>query len=139
VDRLGLALDLDPAEVLQIECVAREAARHLGHEHGAGLGGGLHARGDVDRVAERRVLVAQVGADVAHHDRPAVDTGANPEVDAVGLLELGGELGGRVEHVERGENRSLRVVLVRDRGAEEREHRVALELGDRALVAEDGA
>ena len=38
----------------------------------------------------------------------------------------------------RGEDRPLRVVLVGDRGTEEREHRVALELRDRALVAEDG-
>ena len=43
-----------------------------------------------------------------------------------------------VEHVEGREDRALGVVLVGDRGAEEREHRVALELGDRALVAEDG-
>ena len=54
-------------------------------------------------------------------------------------LQLARELLDRVEHVERGEDRPLGVVLVGDRGAEEREHRVALELGDRALVAEDGA
>ena len=52
-------------------------------------------------------------------------------------LQLAGELVGGIEHVERGEDGALGVVLVRDRGAEEREQRIALELGDRALVAKD--
>ena len=43
-----------------------------------------------------------------------------------------------VDHVQRSEDRALGIVLVGDRSAEEREHRVALELGDRAFVAEDG-
>ena len=69
VDGLGLALDLDLAEVVEVERVAGQAVRHLGDHDRAGLGGGLHARGHVHRVAQRRVLVAQVGADVADHDR----------------------------------------------------------------------
>ena len=83
VDRLGLALHLDGAEVLEVEVVAGEAARHLGDDDRPRLGGGLHPRRHVHRVAERRVLVAQVRADVADHHRPAVDAGTDPEVDPV--------------------------------------------------------
>ena len=139
MDRLGLALDLDLAEIVEVERVAGKAARHLGDHDRAGLCGGLHPRGHVHRVAQRRVLVPQVGPDVADHDRAAVDAGADPEVDALCCLQLAGELVGGIEHVERGEDGALGVVLVRDRGAEEREQRIALELGDRALVAKDSA
>ena len=83
MDRLGLALDLDLAEIVDVEGVAGKAARHHRDHDRAGLGGRLHPRGDVHRVAERRVLVAQVRADVADHDGPAVDAGANLEVDAL--------------------------------------------------------
>ena len=62
-----------------------------------------------------RVLVPQVGPDVADHDRAAVDAGADPEVDALRCLQLAGELVGGIEHVERGEDGALGVVLVRDR------------------------
>ena len=138
VDRLGLALDLDLAEVVNLEGVAGQAARHLRDHDRAGLGGRLHPRGDVHRVAEGRVLVAQVGADIPDHDGPGVDAGADVEVDALCCLQLARELIGRLDHVERSEDRPLGVVFVRHRGTEERQHRVALELGDRALVAEDG-
>ena len=40
---------------------------------------------------------------------------------------------------ERGAQRAMGVILVRDRGAEERHHAVAQELVDRALVAVDDA
>ena len=81
----------------------------------ARLGRGLDPGGDVHRVAERRVLVAQVRADVADDDRAGVDAGADAEVDAVGPLELARVLVGRLDHVERGADGPLGVVLVRDR------------------------
>ena len=42
------------------------------------------------------------------------------------------------DHVEGGADRAVGIVLVGHRGAEEGQHRIALQLGDRALVAEDG-
>ena len=92
LDRLALALELDLAQVVEIERVGHEALG-VGADHdGARLRGGLHACGDVHRVAERRVLVAQVRADVADDDRPGVDPGADAELDAALLLELAREL-----------------------------------------------
>ena len=72
MDGLGLALDLDLAEVVDLERPAHEPVRAAGDEDRAGLGGGLHAGRDVHRVAQRRVLVAQVAADVADDDRPVL-------------------------------------------------------------------
>jgi ribosome-binding protein aMBF1 (putative translation factor) len=54
------------------------------------------------------------------------------------LLQLTCELVDASDHVQRRADGAVRIVLVRDRRAEEREHRVPLELGDRAFVAKDG-
>src|SRR5439155_15376507 len=77
MDPLGFALDLKAAQVLQLEGVAGQATRHLRDQDSSGLRGGLHPSRDVYGVAEGCVLVAQIRSDVADHDRPAVDPGAD--------------------------------------------------------------
>ena len=138
VDQVGLALHLELAEVVQLERRAGEVLGRPRDEDVTGLRRGLQAGSDVDRVTQGRVLVAQVAPDVPDDDRPGVDAGADREVDAALRLQLACELLGRGDHVEASADRALGVVLVGHRGTEEREHRVALELRDRALVAEDG-
>ena len=69
LDRLGLALDLDFTEIGQVERIAGQPARHLRDDDGRWLGGGLHAGGDVHRVAEGGVFVAQIRPDVPDHHR----------------------------------------------------------------------
>ena len=138
VDLLGLALELDLAQVLDVELAGQQPMGALGDEDRPRLGGSLHAGRHVHRVPQGRVLVAQVGAHIADQHRPRVDAGPDLEVDATSGLQLPGERRHGLDHVERGPHGSLGVVLVRHRGAEEGQHRVALELRDRALVLEDG-
>ena len=48
------------------------------HHHGGGLGHGLHAGGEVRRLAEDGLLLGRALADkVAHHDKP----GGDPDPD----------------------------------------------------------
>src|SRR4029077_18250840 len=85
-----LALDLDVAEVLELERLGRQALRARGDEHRTGRRRRLHPSRDVHRIAEGRVLVAQVAANVPDDDRTRVDPRADPEVDAMRQPELAG-------------------------------------------------
>ena len=138
VDGLGLALHHDLAEILDVERVGHEAMGAGRDQDGPGFRGGLHPCRDIHGVTEGGVLVAKVRSDVADNDRAAVDPGPDPEIEAMRGPQLPRELLGRDDHVERRVHGPVRVVLMGDRGAEKGEHRIALELGDRALIAEDG-
>ena len=98
----------------------------------------LQARGEVGRVADRRVVHLEVVADRADDDRAGVDADAQLELDAaLGERHAALRRGERVADRQRGADRALGRVLVRDRRAEERHHAVAGELVDDALEAVD--
>ena len=120
-DRLGLALQLERLDRLDLDCVAGERERRRSDQHLARLGRLLQPRRDVDRVAGRQPLLG-AGHDLARHH-------ADPPLQP--------ELGQRVAHLDRRPQSAQRVVLVQHRHAEHRHHGVADELLHAAAVALD--
>lgn len=135
VYRLLPALYADRSEIPGLEVGSDEAVGRAGDEHGAGRGCGLDPRGDVHRVTDGCVLVAQVGPYVADDDGSGVDPDPHSKVDPVARRNLSGEVLQQVDHLQAGPYGPLRVVLVCDRCAEERKQPVAEEVSNRPLVA----
>ena len=118
--------------------IDRSAARkvELAEDDGARLGGGLQARREVDRVADRRVVHPQRVPDPPHDDLAAVQ--AHPHLhDPLGAADRDGIGAERRRDVPGREDGPVGVVLVGQRGAEEGEEAVAQELGHDPLVAVD--
>ena len=102
------------------------------------LGHALQARGGVRRVAERGVLEPPLGADVARHHRPGVQ--ADAHLEAVVQLLLAQPAVERLhppEHVARGLERPIGMVLLLQRRAEDGHDAVAHVGHERAAVVED--
>ena len=95
-NRLGLALQLERLDRLDLDRVANERERRLPDQHLARLRRLLQPRGDVDRIAGRQPLL-RPGHDLARHH-------ADPPLQP--------ELGQRVPHLDRRPHRAQRVVLV---------------------------
>ena len=94
----------------------------------------LQARGDVSRVADRRIVHPEVAANAADDDEPAVETLAHLEGEGAVALQLALIVLEGTLDSERGAHSPLRMVLVRDRRAEERHDAVTGELVHRAFV-----
>ena len=120
-DRLALPFERERLDLLHLDRVAHERERRRTKQDVAGLRRLLESGSDVDRVSRREPLLR------ARDHLPGVD--ADPGLDL--------ELGQRVAHLGRRPHRPQRVVLVRDRHAEHRHHRVADELLHRPAVALD--
>jgi hypothetical protein len=107
-------------------------------EHAAGVRLGLQAGGDIDDVAGCAVFHAAARADGADDSDAAVDANAHAEaVDAEAALDIACIHPQLVADLESGADRAFGVVLVRGRGAEEREHAVAGEILDGAAEGLD--
>ena len=133
--RRGHPLQVRLAQVPQRE-VAGHDPRRLRRDAGAVRARDLlQARGDVGHGTLRGVVHAQVVADLPHHDLARVDPDPRREVEAALEAQLVGEARELVAQLQRREARALRVVLVRDRRAEQRHDPVAGVLIHRALVA----
>ena len=129
--RLGLALQVQRLELLVLHDVAGGPHRALPHGDAPGPGRALETGRHVHRVAGDGVALAHgPGQHLA-----GVDPHAKVEVDA--RREPGVHLRHRRLHAEARPHRALGVVLVRQRGAEERHHVVADVLVHRAPVARD--
>ena len=115
--------------------VAREPERVRRDEHGTGVGHLLHPRREVGRLADSGVIHVEVAADRAHDDLAGVEADAEPERHAARALDLLRPAAERLLHAERRVAGARRVVLVRERRAEERHDPVAHDLVDGALVA----
>jgi hypothetical protein len=129
---LRLPLQLERLDGLNVDEVAHEPMRELAEEHLACTGGLLEPGGDVDRVAGDEPLPA---GRVARDDLARVHARAVDEPDAVAALEVVVQLLERALHARRCADGSERVVLVQLGQPEDRHHRVADELLDRAAVA----
>ena len=129
----GLALELQGLELDVLDCRPGQAVRELADGHGAGLGRALEARGDVDRIADHRVAVA----DAPRQDLAGVDPDPKCEVGADVGGDLVVDLAHRVLHRKPRPHRALGVVLVRDGSAEDSHDVVADVLVDGPAVALD--
>jgi hypothetical protein len=137
-ERLALPLHLKAAKILEAERAIAQALRALAHHDLPGLGDGKEPRRDVRGVAHRGVVHAEIAPDRANDDRARVDPHPHAEVDPVEALDVGGERPQALLDRQGGPQRTGRVILMGDRGAEERHHPVAEELVDGALVPMDG-
>ena len=120
-NRLGLALQLEGLDRLDLGRVSDERERRLSDQHLARLRRLLQPRRDVDRIAGRQPLLGP-RHHLAGHD-------ADPSLEP--------ELGQRVPHLHGRTHRAQRVVLVQHRHAEHGHHGVADELLHGAAVPLD--
>ena len=134
---LGLALQLERLDLLDVDVVAYEAVREVSQQDLLRAGGLLEARRDVDGVARDEPLARGW---IASDDLPCVHARAHREADTPVTLELVVELGLRLLHVRRCSHCAQGVVLVHRRKAEHGHDRVADELlHDAAVLLELGA
>ena len=99
------------------------------YQHGAGHRLTLQPGCGVDRVPERRVLHAAPAADRAGHDRAGLDPHADIHLgDTPGPLDLLPERSDLFDDPQTRTNGSFRIVLVRGRSPEDRQHAVAREV-----------
>ena len=89
-------------------------------------------------MPNRGVLGVQLaGPDTAHDGLASVGADANLDRRIAGLAQPRRIAPQIVLHLERGEQRAMRMILVRDRRAEQREDSVAGRLHDVAVIAMD--
>ena len=133
----GEALDGNGPERAYLHELLGELQRLGGEPGRAGRGELLHARGEVCRLPDRRVVHAQVAAHRADHHVAGVDPDADLDLDAVGAPHVLRIAPDRLVHAQGRVTRAHGVVLVGERRAEERHDAVAHDLIHRALVAVD--
>ena len=133
--RLRLTLDRQALQRLEIKERRDEPVGRFSDLHGAGHGGLFHAGRQVDRVAQRRVLHAQIGADRADHHQASVNADTYVQVDIPALqnlLAIGFD--GR-DDFQAGQCSPLRIIFVRQGSAEEGQNAVAHQPRNRTFVA----
>jgi hypothetical protein len=119
--RLRLALRLDCVGFAEIDCVLRRAVGRLTDEHPVHGSRALQPRGRVHHVSGRHPLARFRASREVDQRLARVDGDANLDLAA---------LASPVANRKGGADSALRVVLVRDRCAEQRHHRIADELLD---------
>jgi len=132
---LGLPLQLERLDGLDGDRVTHEAIRQSSEQRLVVAGGLFEPRRDVDGVAGDEPLP---GRRVACDDLAGVDADPVRQRDAVTSFELAVQLDERRLHRRSRPNGAQRIVLANPRQAEDRHHRVADELLDRAAVRRDG-
>ncbi len=134
-DRFLPTLQLEVADVRDVEHAAYLVVRRAADQHRPRLGVRLEARGDVHGVARRPELLRH--ADVTQVDEPGVDSDA--ELQRARAHPVGLERLHRLEHRDACAHGLLRVVLERVLAAPERHHAVAEVLDDAPSVLDDDA
>jgi hypothetical protein len=128
-DRADLALQLLLAHRLEHDRALGALASRLADDHRPWRGYRLQPGSSVDQVTCDHPLVRSADG---HCGLPCQDAGTRHQGGAVSP-----EVTNRVDEFQRRPNRSLCVILVRDRRAPHRHHRVADELLDRSSVPGD--
>ena len=131
-DGLGLALELERFDLLDVDVVAHEPVGEVSEEDLLRPGCLLEASGDIDRIAGHESLARDR---VAGDDLARVHAGTNREANAPDPIQLVVQFRLHALHVRGGTNRSERVVLVELRQPEDGHDRVADELLDHSAVA----
>src|SRR5262249_12519941 len=131
------SFDIERPELLERE-EALGVLRGCGcHIDLTGLGERLHSLREPDRVSLRRVVHTQIVADLADHHLARVNAYARRDVEPALLPQLLREAPELVAQMERRVARTLGMIFVRDRRAEQRHDAVARVLVHRALEAMD--
>ena len=134
-DRIGDALQPLEAQLLDHEETGRQRVGRLADHHGVRRGDVLDPGREVRRLPQHQRLGTARRVGGRHHHDAGVDA------DADGQLAIGGQRrvppAYRVDDVEPGADRPLRVVLPRPRIAEVRHHPVALILRHLTAVTHD--
>src|SRR5438132_2006282 len=134
-DRVVDPLDAPHATILGDEVAAHEPMSGLTNQDSARRRFRLQPRRQIDRLALRRVVHAEVVADLPHDDGARVQPDAHREVDPALAAQRLGILALRALDRDGRRHCPHRVILVGDRRSEERHDAIARELVDRALVA----
>ena len=136
--RRGQALDRDRPEQVNLH-VALGQRQRLGRDHYcAGIGDLLHPRGEMRRLADRRVVHVEIAADGAHDDLAGVQPDTDLDDRRVRAAHLFRVFLNALLHPEGGVASAHRVILMGERRAEQRHNPVAHYLVDCALVPVDG-
>src|SRR5262249_4137412 len=106
--------------VVEVEEALREAHGLFGHRDAAGWRQLLHAGGEPHDVALRGVVHAQVVPDPAHDDLAGVQAHPHRELEPPLAPHVFGERAKLARQIQGGGAGALGVILVGDRGAEER-------------------
>src|SRR5215470_3289867 len=125
--------------VVKVEEALCEARGLLGHRDAAGWRQLLHAGGEPHDVALRGVVHAQVVPDPAHDDLAGVQAHPHRELEPPLAPHVFGERAELTRQIEGGGAGALGVILVGDRGAEERHDAVTGVLVDGPLVSVNAA
>src|SRR5262249_48892192 len=133
VDRLLHTLDASFAEVTELEESVHQLGRRRRQADSIRRGDLLHARREPHGLSLRRVVHAQVVADLADDDLSGVDPHSDREVHAFRESELTRVASELRADGERRVTGPLRVVLMRDWRSEKRHDPVSSVLVDRAL------
>src|SRR5207253_9018140 len=135
--RLRLALELQRPGLAPLEYGCHLAMGGLGNENAARIGSCLQARRGVDRVADGSVLDPAACANLADDHLAGMDARPHGELRAEAPPNLLGVLADADHQVERGPDRTLGVVLMRYRGAEDCQDTVPGKVLDRSAVRLD--
>src|SRR5476651_1779092 len=81
-DRVFEAFDFGQPEAAEFEVALDQSARFIADGDAAGRRGALHTLGQVDRVADGRVLGVATGLHTAHYDFASVDADADFDASA---------------------------------------------------------
>jgi hypothetical protein len=106
-------------------------------ETNAAFGAASHPLGETHGVASRRVLQRQIIPDRSGHDLAGVQPDADGEVESAAAAQLGGEAGQLPQQPQGGMAGAGGVVLLGERGAEQRHQPIARELVHHTLEAVD--
>jgi hypothetical protein len=139
LDGLRQPLHRHRSQRLDLDVALDQAQRVGGQQGGAGTGELFHARRQMCRLPHRRVVHVQIVADRAHHHRAAVQADADLHVEPLLPPQRLGIPPDGLLHGQGSIARPHRVVLVRQRGPEQRHDAVPQDLVDRALVAVHGS
>jgi hypothetical protein len=138
VDRIAESLDAGGTERFQLKVSFHQPSRIFGGRDRSGRCQRLHPGRQTGRMSNRRVFgMRRIGLDAAHDRLAGVDADAHLDRRIAGLAQPRRVAPHVILHLERGQQRAMRMVLVRDRRAEQREHAVAGGLHDVAVVAMD--
>ncbi len=134
LDGFGHPLDRDRPECLHLDEALGELQHCERESDGAGRRELLHPRRQMRRLPHGGVVHAQVAGDGAKHDLSRVQSHTDLDLDAAASPHLVRDAPDGLLHAEGGVARAQSMVLVGERGAEERHDPVAHDLVDGSLV-----